>query len=238
MMFLICFIHEIGHLIMAKIYHCDIEQISLNIFGFSIELKNVEYLKLHQQLLVYIAGPLTVFISAVILVLASRFNIINEYQFYKYMDNNIAMCLFNLIPLYPLDGGRILDAFYRKCYPVKECFILKRIWTIVCSIFLCYILISQNQLILLIVLMSMIVMYLITSKYEYSNYLQNRLLLNINFETKVSFENEIYHFNNNYYWEGNQLINEKDYIPRLIIKEEVKTHRKRNRKNIFKIFLK
>lgn len=231
-LFFICFIHEMGHIIMAKIFHCEIEKVTLNIFGFSCEIKDIEYQKIGKQILIFLAGPMTIFITLLILFLLKKFEIINEYQFQKYNENNIALCLFNLLPLYPLDGGRILDIINRNYYPVKESILIKKVWTIVCLIVLCYVLYSQKQLILLIVMISMILIYLLSSKYEYIKYLEKRLLMNIDYEKKVSFEKEIFHFKNNFYWKKDELVNEKEHIPFLIIRELKNKNKKQQKKYI------
>lgn len=218
-MFFICFIHELGHIVMALIFHCKINKVSINIFGFSAEIDNVEYLMLYKQIIVYIAGPLTVFVTYFLLKLMLNYNLINSYEYYKYSENNLGMCLFNLIPLYPLDGGRIIDALYRRICPMKECLMIKRIWTIVCSVILFYLLIKNQQIILFIILMSMVALYLFSSRYEYKDYLEKRMLINNCFSKKMSFNKDVYHFSNNLYLKNGRIVSEKEIIPILLLDE-------------------
>ena len=105
-----CIIHELGHLLMGLIVKMKPEKLEIMPYGVSIsfKLKIDDYNKkikkgnllTLKKIIVAIAGPLTnLFISFI----------------YFYLGNNIAVysniliALFNLLPVYPLDGGRILE---------------------------------------------------------------------------------------------------------------------------------
>ena len=45
---------------------------------------------------------------------------INEYYYNVYNEYNLTFNLFNLLPIYPLDGGRILDSVYKRIMPIKR----------------------------------------------------------------------------------------------------------------------
>ena len=86
--------HEISHMIMALLLKIDIEEIELMPVGICAKYKgNITLLK---ELLVSMAGPIASLIFAFL------------YDNRIYFDINIGIILFNMIPIYPLDGGRIL----------------------------------------------------------------------------------------------------------------------------------
>ena len=107
-----CFLHELGHIITAKLFKMRIEKIEILPCGFSASFfsynssgfpKNFSM----QELLVALAGPI------VSLILALSFQYIDDTNFtilnkQKIVYSNILILIFNLLPLYPLDGGRIL----------------------------------------------------------------------------------------------------------------------------------
>lgn len=111
-----CIIHELGHLFAGILLGMKPEKLELMPFGLSVSFKlypkdyNKKIGKSNlleiKKILVAIAGPLTNFI----IVIISKTGIIglidNEICIYA----NLLIMLFNLIPIYPLDGGRILKS--------------------------------------------------------------------------------------------------------------------------------
>lgn len=122
-------IHELGHLAAGLLLGMKPEKIELKPYGVSISFKllpsdynnkivNANRLEV-KKILVAIAGPLT---NLIIIIIASNLNfelISNLMTIYA----NILIMLFNLIPIYPLDGGRILKGilhiFYGKQKSIK-----------------------------------------------------------------------------------------------------------------------
>lgn len=115
-MMILCVIHELGHVVMGLILGLKIEKIEIMPLGLSVSFKiNIDdYNKKVKKggiiqlkkILIAAAGPFTNLIMLVI-VLNTNINIkivSNEVLAYA----NILIMLFNLIPIYPLDGGRIL----------------------------------------------------------------------------------------------------------------------------------
>lgn len=91
-----CVIHEIGHILAATILKIRLEKIELMPFGLRASF--VEHFddKKIKEIFVVLAGPLT--------SLALTFLSTTQEAIYS----NILILVFNLIPIYPLDGGRII----------------------------------------------------------------------------------------------------------------------------------
>lgn len=112
---ILCIIHELGHVLMGLVLGLKIEKIEIMPMGLSVSFKlNIEdfnkkiqkgsILQL-KKIAIAIAGPLTNLIMLLI-VLNTNINlkiVSNEILAYA----NILIMLFNLLPIYPLDGGRI-----------------------------------------------------------------------------------------------------------------------------------
>ncbi len=124
-MFLCVVLHEFGHALTAKHYGIQTEDIILLPIGGVARLKNLPD-KPIQELIVAIMGPMVNVAIAIILFMylvsmfgASYFDIDNlgNLSFSDWsgflpllMISNIMLVIFNMIPAFPMDGGRVLRA--------------------------------------------------------------------------------------------------------------------------------
>lgn len=91
-----CLIHEIGHIIAGLILKIRPEKIEIMPFGLNASFNtNFEDKKI-KEIFITLAGPLT---SLALVVLCTQ---------QQAIYSNILILIFNLIPIYPLDGGRII----------------------------------------------------------------------------------------------------------------------------------
>ncbi len=107
-------IHELGHLMAGLIMGMKPEKIELMPYGISISFKlkpkdyNKKILKANlleiKKILVAIAGPFT---NLLIIIFATHLKI-ELFSNLIIIYANLLLILFNLVPIYPLDGGRIL----------------------------------------------------------------------------------------------------------------------------------
>lgn len=113
-------IHELGHLFWGIILKLKPEAFSITPFGLQISFKaepNLYNTKIKngtklclKRMSLALAGPLTNFIIALILIILNNIELYKNSIFFGEVAiyANILIGTFNLIPIYPLDGGRIL----------------------------------------------------------------------------------------------------------------------------------
>ena len=117
MIMIFAIIHEFGHLLAGLIVGMKPEKIEIRPLGVSIEfnIKEKDYnVKIKKgnllevkKIFVALAGPLT---NALIICILSIVDITNISYNDKLLMiySNILLIIFNIFPIYPLDGGRIL----------------------------------------------------------------------------------------------------------------------------------
>ncbi len=102
-------IHETGHAICAERAGYKLNKITLTPFG-AIAKGNIEGLKFYDELKIALAGPL-VNLAIGLFFVAVWWIFPEVYAFTDVSaEANFTMALINLIPAYPLDGGRVLSA--------------------------------------------------------------------------------------------------------------------------------
>ena len=147
-----CLIHELGHIVMGlilkmkpnklEIIPCGLT-VSFNVspdeLNFKIKKGNLLELK---KIIVALSGPIVSLILAIGYTYLEPTYITKQDAIYS----NILILLFNLLPLYPLDGGRILKSILHIEFGNKQSKIIVNkisniimiIITVVCSIAIYY----------------------------------------------------------------------------------------------------
>ncbi len=94
-------LHELGHSVVARAKGGYIHEIVLYPFGGAAKISNIPK-RPWDEIMVALAGP------AVSLLLALVFRQIELLYFLGYL--NMMLFLFNILPVFPMDGGRVLRA--------------------------------------------------------------------------------------------------------------------------------
>lgn len=104
--FFIVLIHEVVHYLFARYYKFSGFDIELIIVGAVIKLKDLDEASPKEDLIISAAGPMAnLILSVLFFVLHKKFP---YWEFHMLFEGNLAIGFFNLIPAFPLDGGRIL----------------------------------------------------------------------------------------------------------------------------------
>lgn len=108
-------LHELSHSFVSKSLGIQVKKISLFIFGGIAQMEG-EPDEPTKELKIAIAGPaMSLFLAALFILLANRFGAIGAPKaiiaIVTYMYSiNLVLAIFNLIPAFPMDGGRVLRA--------------------------------------------------------------------------------------------------------------------------------
>ena len=116
--------HELGHLLFIKIFKRKINKITVLPFGGIIDYQNNDNMPLYQDFLINGGGLLV----NIILFFIFKDGLFREY--------NIIIIAFNVLPIFPLDGGRLLEVSLCKIFRFKIVIVLLSILSIIFIIFI------------------------------------------------------------------------------------------------------
>lgn len=107
---LFAFCHEMGHLLCGIFMGLKPKSLKIMPMGLSIEFeiysKNIKEKLQAKKIWIAIAGPITNIMIMIITIIFGKN--IDTILYQEIIYSNLLIAIFNLLPIYPLDGGRIL----------------------------------------------------------------------------------------------------------------------------------
>jgi len=101
LLFLAVTLHELSHVLVAKIFGCQLKQFRISALGEVAVVPQMERLRLWKRALVIAAGPAC---NLVLWGISQWISPGNNFGFY-----NLVLACFNLLPVLPLDGARLFQ---------------------------------------------------------------------------------------------------------------------------------
>jgi stage IV sporulation protein FB len=108
-LFVIILIHELGHVWTAISYGWHVEEIQLLPFGGVAKVREYGNITAWEEIVVALAGPLNNGLMVWMAYFFSSLGWWNEEWTNFFIRANIIIGLFNLLPILPLDGGKVLQ---------------------------------------------------------------------------------------------------------------------------------
>lgn len=111
--------HEAGHLLLLRLFHVRIHSLCLGLSGAVLRTEPLRY---SRELLVAAAGPA---VNFCLLLLCAR-------SAPRFALVNFSLLCYNLLPFYPLDGGRVLRALLHLLLTDRAASIVERLICGIC----------------------------------------------------------------------------------------------------------
>ena len=111
--FFIVLCHEYAHTLTALALNYQVKDIHLYPFGAFVDIEDYGLHHNWQDFMVAVSGPLSYFLLAYIGNVTRSH--LGEHTYQYYMQINTAVALFNLLPIWPLDGSKILVVGLSYC---------------------------------------------------------------------------------------------------------------------------
>jgi len=132
--FLIVFLHELGHVFTILYFHYDILKVEFYPFGGITKIDKPLNSSIKEEFIIASAGIIMQCVLAMILFLCQ--NKIRDYEIIQFY--NMSILIFNFLPIIPLDGSVMLHTFCEKILPYEKAWKIYQ-W-ISCAIFLLFLL--------------------------------------------------------------------------------------------------
>ena len=205
-LFLIVIIHELGHIMMIKLFKYKIISVTLYPFGGITKIDKPLNSSINKELIIASSG----------IIMQLILNIFIKEKLFKYY--NLVIMLFNLLPIIPLDGHKIINLILDKFLPFEKSLKYSNYLSIISLIFFIFynlISLNKNYLICLFLIFTMLINYqkqkYIISKFYLERYLYSFPYQKIESNQKIDIhllkKNTLHFFKNN-----NRYIHEKKIL--------------------------
>ena len=114
------FIHEMGHALVSLFYNWKIRYIKFSICGGYIEYDDIIDKPFKEEFLISIAGFCFQSILLFIVFLLYKNSIIMFDTFLLFKKYYLSILIFNLLPIIPLDGSKIINIILNIFFPYKK----------------------------------------------------------------------------------------------------------------------
>lgn len=114
--FLMLLAHEFGHIVCAHKLGYEVQSMVIYPFGCGASIENIDYGNVWEELLIVASGISLHLIYPLILRIFFDFDLISTVYYDYLLMMNRSIMIFNLLPIFPLDGGRLLDCFFQTFF--------------------------------------------------------------------------------------------------------------------------
>ncbi len=127
------FLHELFHVLSARMFNIPAERIDINFFSGTARIKLKEGYRPVESIIISLAGP---FANLILFSIFSTLNLFFPMIEFFQMGSiiNLILLVVNLIPVYPLDGGRALRDFLFINFSKEKAKYISRMVTILIGV--------------------------------------------------------------------------------------------------------
>lgn len=106
--------HEMAHLVMARGYGLRVNEVELLPFGGVARIEDLAESDAYVESAVAVVGPISNFFLAGLAYFLGNNGWLGPESSTLFLETNLGLALFNLLPALPLDGGRLLRAYLAR----------------------------------------------------------------------------------------------------------------------------
>ena len=200
--YFILIIHEIGHYIFFRYYNIEVNKIVMYPYGGMIDNNMLINTNSKKVLIISLSGIFIQIILYFIIFLLYKIGFVESSFYNMFFKYNLYIILFNLIPIYPLDGFKVLNSLLELVLSFKLSLKFSIIFNFIfIMLFFLYLYIFKiNNYIIIIFLLCSLVNYIKSIKYIVNKFYLERVIYDIKYDGIVSVKcvNDMYKNKYNY----------------------------------------
>lgn len=210
-------IHESGHIITSLIYKYKIKKVIIYPYGGITKLDTLVNTKIEKDLLIAISGIIVQSIYFYIILFLYNKGIVREYIYNLFLIYHNSMLLFNILPIIPLDGSKIINLILSKYLNLN---FSNNLTVVISFVTLSMILIcgiyekNYSMVMVVFVLLQNIWNYYKKIEYVYNKFILERYLYNIKYKNikVIENKNKMYKNKTHLFKINNNLVEEREFL--------------------------
>lgn len=217
-------VHEMGHYLMARVNKFNVTKIIIYPYGGMTKIEDMINRDISEELLVACAGVIIQYLFYLGVGYCYQNGIIREYTYQLYTLYNNQMIFFNLLPIYPLDGSKILNLILDKYFPYYRANMLTMLISIMVIIGIVGLSIysyNYSNLMVMGLLFTYLYHFFRKRKYLYQKFLLERYLYDIEYPKYKIIRDigKMYKNKSHLIFRGNYYVLEKDVLKELFVRD-------------------
>lgn len=213
--FSLIIVHEFGHYILMYKYKYNIDKIIIYPFGGITKFDDVIDKPLYEEFLITIAGPLIQYLFYLLILLLHNKYYITDYIYNLYKNYNYSILIFNLLPIIPLDGSKIVNIILNKLFNFRISYSFNIIISfLTLLIFIYFTKCDSSYFIILLFLIFQIIYSIKYRKIIYYKFLLEKRLYKNKYSKykKINKINKMYRNKKHLIKDKNMYISENNYL--------------------------
>lgn len=210
-------IHELGHYFIAQLFKYKVDKIIIYAYGGMIKLDTIINTNIYKDLAVALSGIAMQSIYFLFIFLLYSNGIIREYIYNLFLLYHKSMLIFNMLPIIPLDGFKILNLILSKWFNFNlsnNLSVFISFCTIVVLLFSNLYEKNYSMVLVIGILLQNIYKFYNDINYIYSRFLLERYLYDINYNSKkvICDEKKMYKNKSHLFLKNGKIITEKAFL--------------------------
>lgn len=211
-------VHELGHYFACLITNVNVKKIIIYPYGGLTKIEDIIDIDFNKELFISIMGIVMQSIYFIFVYFLYKNNLVREYTFKIFNNYHYSMLIFNLLPIYPLDGSKILNILINKIFNFKLSNILLIIISII-NIIIMFLIFKFNYSYIMIVgiIINCLFNYIKNIKYLYNRFLLEKYLYKKTYNKNkiINNYNKMYRNTNHIIKNNEKYIKEEDFLTKM-----------------------
>ena len=206
-------VHEFGHIIPSIIFNWNIEKIAIYPFGGCVKFNEKINKPIKEEFLILAGGPFLQTCFFLFITICFK-NIVSIRNLLILKEYHLSLLIFNFLPIYPLDGGKLVNLITNYFMPYKKGNKLVILISFILIILIIFLNKELNFILMISLLLGDLLIYFKRQDYLYNKFLLERYLNPKSYKKLKIIKNKdnMYRERRHILKKDNKYITEHDYL--------------------------